>query len=117
MRLWDVRPFAPEQRCLRVFHGNQHNFEKVRFFRAPIQKPTNIFTEFRQNLLRCCWSPSGEQISAGSADRFVYVWDVSSRKILYKLPGHQGSVNETDFHPTEPICNILFIFHSGVLIA
>jgi Prp8 binding protein len=83
VRLWDVRPFAPEQRCLRVFHGNQHNFEK--------------------NLLRCCWSPSGEQISAGSADRFVYIWDVSSRKILYKLPGHQGSVNETDFHPTEPI--------------
>jgi hypothetical protein len=24
-------------------------------------------------------------------------------KIIYKLPGHQGSVNETDFHPTEPI--------------
>ena len=28
---------------------------------------------------------------------------VSTRRILYKLPGHQGSVNAVDFHPTEPI--------------
>uniref|UniRef100_A0A915L4F1 Uncharacterized protein n=1 Tax=Romanomermis culicivorax TaxID=13658 RepID=A0A915L4F1_ROMCU len=83
LRLWDVRPFAPEHRCLRLFQGAQHNFEK--------------------NLLRCSWSPDGNRISAGSSDRFVYVWDVTSCRILYKLPGHQGSVNETNFHPTEPI--------------
>lgn len=83
LRVWDVRPFAPEQRCLRIFQGAQHNFEK--------------------NLLRCSWSPDGNRISCGSSDRYVYVWDVASRKILYKLPGHQGSVNETDFHPKEPI--------------
>lgn len=33
----------------------------------------------------------------------MYVWDTSSRRILYKLPGHHGSVNSVDFHPTEPI--------------
>ena len=33
----------------------------------------------------------------------MYVWDTTSRRILYKLPGHSGSVNEVDFHPTEPI--------------
>ena len=56
-----------------------------------------------QNLLRCSWSPNGMQVAAGSADKFVHVWDVNSRRILYKLPGHTGSVNEVVFHPREPI--------------
>lgn len=42
-------------------------------------------------------------MTAGSADRHVYIWDVASRRILYKLPGHKGSVNEVVFHPKEPI--------------
>jgi Prp8 binding protein len=29
--------------------------------------------------------------------------DCLSRKLLYKLPGHMGSVNEVDFHRIEPI--------------
>jgi len=81
--IWDIRPFVQGSRCLKEFHGVQHNFEKT--------------------LLRCAWSPDGSKISAGSADRFVYVWDTASRKILYKLPGHRGAVNSVDFHPTEPI--------------
>lgn len=43
------------------------------------------------------------QITCGSADRMVNVWDVASRKLVYKLPGHNGSVNDSVFHPTEPI--------------
>jgi Prp8 binding protein len=82
-RIWDVRPYAPEQRCLKVFTGHQHNFEK--------------------NLMKCAWSPDSHKITCGSSDRFVYVWEVGSRRIAYKLPGHQGSVNAVDFHPTEPI--------------
>ncbi|TRZ01125.1 hypothetical protein DNTS_007850 [Danionella cerebrum] len=83
VRVWDIRPFAPKERCVKIFQGNVHNFEK--------------------NLLRCCWSPDGSKIAAGSADRFVYIWDTTSRRILYKLPGHAGSVNEVAFHPDEPI--------------
>uniref|UniRef100_A0A8C2H8B7 Small nuclear ribonucleoprotein 40 (U5) n=1 Tax=Cyprinus carpio TaxID=7962 RepID=A0A8C2H8B7_CYPCA len=56
-----------------------------------------------KNLLRCSWSPDGSKIAAGSADRFVYIWDTTSRRIVYKLPGHAGSVNEVVFHPEEPI--------------
>lgn len=40
---------------------------------------------------------------SGSSDRFMYIWDVSSKNIAYKLPGHQGSVNAVDFHPKESI--------------
>ena len=35
--------------------------------------------------------------------RFVYICDAVTRRIVYKLPGHQGSVNDVDFHPKEPI--------------
>ncbi len=28
-KVWDVRPFAPEQRCVKSLVGHQHNFEKV----------------------------------------------------------------------------------------
>ena len=45
-------------------------------------------------------------MASGSGDRFVYVWDTTSRRVLYKLPGHAGSVNEVDFHPTEPISEL-----------
>ena len=83
LRVWDIRPFAPEERCVKILTGHQHNFEK--------------------NLLHCAWSPDGGLVSAGSADRFVYVWDTTSRRILYKLPGHLGSVNAVDFHIDEPI--------------
>eukprot|EP01114_Cavostelium_apophysatum_P008884 TRINITY_DN2181_c0_g1_i1.p1 TRINITY_DN2181_c0_g1~~TRINITY_DN2181_c0_g1_i1.p1 ORF type:complete len:359 (+),score=77.79 TRINITY_DN2181_c0_g1_i1:118-1194(+) len=81
--IWDVRPFVNTTRLQKEFAGVQHNFEKT--------------------LLRCAWSKDGSKISAGSADRFVYVWDTTTRKILYKLPGHRGTVNAVDFHPQEPI--------------
>ena len=82
-RIWDIRPYASSQRCVKVLTGHQHNFEK--------------------NLLKCAWSSDSHRVSCGSSDRFVYVWDTGSRNIAYKLPGHQGSVNAVDFHPTEPI--------------
>jgi Prp8 binding protein len=49
IRCWDIRPFVQGNRCVKVFHGAVHNFEK--------------------NLLRVCWSRDDTLISAGSADR------------------------------------------------
>ncbi|KAJ2961217.1 hypothetical protein NQZ79_g3531 [Umbelopsis isabellina] len=82
-RMWDVKPFAPADRCVKTFEGAPHGYEK--------------------NLIRPCWSPDGNQIASGSSDRSVVIWEVSSRKILYKLPGHKGCVNDVDWHPKEPI--------------
>lgn len=81
--IWDMRPYAPQNRCVKILEGHQHNFEKT--------------------LLKCGWSPDGSKVTAGSSDRMVYIWDTTSRRILYKLPGHTGSVNESVFHPTEPV--------------
>lgn len=83
LRMWDMRPYAPANRCVKVFTGHHHNFEK--------------------NLLHCDWSPDGSKLAAGSADKMVYVWDAMTRAILYKLPGHSGCVNDVVFHPKTPI--------------
>eukprot|EP00035_Acanthoeca_spectabilis_P038147 m.50459 g.50459 ORF g.50459 m.50459 type:complete len:348 (+) comp9014_c0_seq2:2419-3462(+) len=82
VRMWDVRPYAKE-RMEKVFKGAQHGFEK--------------------NLIRCAWTPDGKHVGCGSADRNVYIWNVATQQIKYKLPGHSGSVNDIDFHPSEPI--------------
>eukprot|EP01117_Protostelium_nocturnum_P004182 TRINITY_DN1548_c0_g1_i1.p1 TRINITY_DN1548_c0_g1~~TRINITY_DN1548_c0_g1_i1.p1 ORF type:complete len:359 (+),score=112.43 TRINITY_DN1548_c0_g1_i1:78-1154(+) len=84
IRIFDMKPYVRGDRCIRVFDQDvKHNFEK--------------------NLLRCSWSPNGDRISAGSAERTVNVWETHSKKLLYKLPGHNGIVNDVDFHPDEPI--------------
>ncbi|ORX51948.1 WD40 repeat-like protein [Hesseltinella vesiculosa] len=83
VHMWDVKPFAPANRLLKVFEGAPHGFEK--------------------NLIRPAWSTDGSQIVCGSADRSVVIWEVLSGKILYKLPGHRGCVNDVDWHPKEPI--------------
>lgn len=82
VKMWDVRPYATS-RLVKTFKGAQHNFE--------------------QNLIKCAWTPDGKHIACGSADRNVYVWNVMKGNILYRLPGHTGSVNDVDFHPGEPI--------------
>jgi Prp8 binding protein len=86
LRIWDARPFVPEgkDRCLKALAGHSHS----RAERA---------------LLRCAWSADGARVTAGSADRTVYVWCARSRELLYALPGHRGVVHESVFHPNEPV--------------
>lgn len=83
LRKWDVRPYAPHNRCVSLFRGHKHDFEK--------------------NLLKCAWSPDDSRIACGSSDRLVNVWNTSNHQLMYKLPGHNGSVNDVQFHPTQPI--------------
>ncbi|KAH8692420.1 putative U5 snRNP complex subunit [Talaromyces proteolyticus] len=84
VRTWDIRPFAPADRHIRTFDGAPVGLEK--------------------NLIRASWDPKGVKIAAGSGDRSVVVWDSKSGKLLYKLPGHKGSVNDVRFSPNdEPI--------------
>jgi Prp8 binding protein len=83
VRIWDVRAYVSGSRQTALLEGVQHDFQK--------------------QLLRCAWSNDGTRAAAASADRFVYIWDASTGRTLYKLPGHTGCVNDVDFHPTEPI--------------
>jgi WD40 repeat protein len=85
VRTWDVRPFAPADRRIQTYDG------------AP--------TGQERNLLKASWDPKGEKIAAGSGDQSVAIWETRTGKLLIKLPGHRGAVNDVRFHPLgEPIC-------------
>ncbi|KAJ7223722.1 WD40 repeat-like protein [Mycena rebaudengoi] len=66
-------------------------------------------------LLRGAWSKhdGGNLAGVGGADRMVCVWDVESARVVYKLPGHKGTVTAVDF-PAEPI--ILTASKDGMML-
>lgn len=76
-RTWDIRPFAPIDRQIKTYVGAPAGMEK--------------------NLIRASWDVKGKRIASGSGDGSVVVWDVQSTKMLYKLPGHKGTVNDVRF--------------------
>lgn len=78
-RTWDVRPFAPAERHIRTFDGAPLGMEK--------------------NLIRGSWDSDGKKIAVGAGDGTAVVWEAGSGKLLYKLPGHKGTVNSVDFAP------------------
>ena len=78
-RTWDVRPFAPTDRAIKVFDGAQAGLEK--------------------NLIRASWDGQGKRIAAGGGDGAVTVWDSTSGRMLHKLPGHKGTVNDVRISP------------------
>ena len=91
VRTWDIRPFAPTDRHVNTYDGAPFGLER--------------------NLIRASWDPRGEKIAAGSGDRTAVVWDAKTEKILYKLPGHKGPVNDVRFSPNdEPISEFFFFF-------
>ena len=81
VRTWDIRPFAPVDRSVKTYDGALSGLEK--------------------NLMRASWSKKGDKICAGAGDRTAVVWDTKSAKLLYKLPGHKGTVNDVRFSPSE----------------
>jgi len=84
LRTWDVRSYT-------------NNAKRA------VQSYDSVKHDFQMQLLKVAWSTDGARISGGSSDGFVYITDAATKRILYKLPGHAGSVNEVDFHPTEGI--------------
>lgn len=95
VRTWDIRPFAPTNRHVRTFDG----------------APTGI----EKNLIRASWDPNGQKIAAGSGDRSVAVWEASSGKLLHKLPGHKGTVNDVRFSPLGDPIGKSFLPRCGLL--
>ncbi|KAG5520176.1 hypothetical protein PMAC_001253 [Pneumocystis sp. 'macacae'] len=83
VRIFDIRPYVSSSRQINLLKGALHGIEK--------------------NLIRAVWSSDGLRVAAGSADRTVIIWDATSGKLTYKLPGHKACVNAVDFHRYEPI--------------
>ena len=84
VRTWDIRPFAPADRSIKTYVGAPLGLEK--------------------NLIRASWDAKGKRIASGSGDGTVVVWEAQNGNLLYKLPGHKGTVNDVRFAPgDEPI--------------
>lgn len=96
LRIWDVRPFAPEPDRSDP-HSNAANPRLYRTLRG------TTFGGFENLLIKAGWSADGEKVVAGGADRTCTIWDVESSTILYKLPGHKGTCTAAVFHPSEPV--------------
>ncbi|EGO55913.1 hypothetical protein NEUTE1DRAFT_148308 [Neurospora tetrasperma FGSC 2508] len=83
-RTWDIRPFAPADRHIRTFDGALFGME--------------------QNLIKGSWDKDGKKIAVGAGDGTVVIWGSDTGKLLYKLPGHKGTVNVAEFSPgTDPL--------------
>ena len=88
-RTWDIRPFAPVDRSAKTFAG------------APVGVD--------RNLVRASWDAKGEKLGVGSGDGSVCIWENRSGSLVYKLPGHKGTVNDLQFAPgEEPISKSSF---------
>lgn len=84
VRTWDIRPFAPTERHIRTFDGAPSGMEK--------------------NLIKASWDSDGKKIAAGAGDGTAVVWNSQTGKMLYKLPGHKGTVNCAELSPSsDPI--------------
>lgn len=79
VRTWDIRPFAPTNRAMNVLDGAQSGLEK--------------------NLIKACWDSEGVKVAAGGGDGTATVWEAKSGRMLHKLPGHKGTVNDVRTSP------------------
>jgi len=58
---------------------------------------------FESALIRVAWSPEGDALACGSADRCAYVFDADTGAVRHRLPGHTGVVTSVAWHPSQPI--------------
>lgn len=42
-------------------------------------------------------------VASGSEDGGIFIWDVTSKRVLQKLDGHEGVVLSVDTHPKEDL--------------
>ena len=91
VRVWDVRPYAPPKRP-----GERGS---PRLFRTL----TGMASGFEHILIKAAWSPDGERVASGGADRTSNLWDVEQGAMLLKLPGHAGTCTAVAFHPHEAV--------------
>lgn len=93
MRTWDIRPFAPTDRHVKTFDGARAGMEK--------------------NLIKASWDADGKKIAVGAGDGTAVIWSNDTGKLLYKLPGHKGTVNCAEFSPgSDPISKFSQLVYS-----
>lgn len=97
-----TNPSAPGQspRLVKTLLGAPSGYDNVRSPRFFYRILADVYL---QHLRTPSWDPTGQRVAVGASDSTLTIWDVSSGKLLFKLPGHRGTVTSCDFHPREPI--------------
>ncbi|MGC9084472.1 MAG: WD40 repeat domain-containing protein, partial [Anaerolineae bacterium] len=60
---------------------------------------TTILKEHTRGVLSVAFSPDGQKLASGSADRTVRLWDLATGEILHVLEGHTDLVQSVTFSP------------------
>ncbi|KAA8565025.1 hypothetical protein EYC84_010790 [Monilinia fructicola] len=90
IKVWDMRRKA-------VFaHGT---YDPLRQLKRHLRTFDGAPSGMEKNLIRASWDSTGKKIAAGAGDGTAVVWNNESGKILYKLPGHKGTVNCAELSP------------------
>ena len=71
INLWDVS----REKCIQTLEGHSHYVESV------------------------CWSPDGNYLASGSADKTVIIWDAKSGVCMLTLKGHSDLVKSVCWSP------------------
>lgn len=80
VKSWDIRPFAMKDRLTKTYEG--------------------VIPSLEKNLYKASWEPqNGQRIAAGCGDGSCLLWDARSGKLLNRLPGHKGAVNDVRISP------------------
>ncbi|VWU48305.1 U5 snrnp-specific protein, putative [Hepatocystis sp. ex Piliocolobus tephrosceles] len=79
---WDIQPFPCDEKLLFNLNGPPYSIDY-----------NLIKLNFNNDSLLAC----------GSENSYLYVYDYKQKILKYTLPGHNSSVNDVAFHPTEDI--------------
>jgi len=65
---------------------------------------TYVGHTFGEYCLMACFFLSVEKwIVSGSADKYIYIWDLNTKELVQKLEGHKDVVVGVSSHPTKGI--------------
>jgi RNA polymerase sigma factor (sigma-70 family) len=90
--------FAPDGRALVVAMTGGHvclldpasGRERARFLGVPTDAPRGLGRESYLHATALAFSADGQWLAVGGGDGFVRLWEVSTRRELHRLHGHEG---------------------------
>src|SRR5205807_2782771 len=96
--------FSPDSRVLAVAMSGGHVIlldaatgkERARFLSVPIERLFGL-DDYYLHTTALAFSPDGQWLAGGGDDGYLRIWEVSTRRELHRLHGHEGSTQALAF--------------------